>query len=140
MEGPCRLRVDFLKAAKHRGITVRNFLGDNEMMGDGLVKAIQTSKFMPGCSLERKVVTQYEMPEALGEAYREPGVGESYASYIESDNAWRIRGFGKQIMDCVNVNHEGIWAYRCLMMRYCSSDPVFYALCRLVWPRYTPKY
>ena len=140
VKGPCKLREDFLKAAIHRNLSILNFSSNDQLHGDGVVSSVQTTSVMPGSSFEHVVTTRYDIPQSFGEFYREPSEGETYASYTESHNFWRIVGFGKDITDASNVHCESIWSYRSLIMRYCSSDVVFYSLCRLVWPRWTPKY
>ena len=140
VKGPCKLREDFLKAANHRHLSTLNFSSDEQMHGDGLVSAVQTTKVMPGSSFDRVVETRYDIPQSFGEFYREPGEGETYASYTGSNNFWRLVGFGKDITDADNVNCESVWRYRSLILKYCGSDVVFYSLCRLTWPKWTPKY
>jgi hypothetical protein len=80
-----------------------------------------------------------DRPEHIVDSYREPADCESFDSYKEGDNCWKMLGFGRGLSACESVHDLDMRRYRSLLMHYCATNPTLYSLLRITWPHWIPK-
>ena len=133
--GVCLLRVEFLRLAASREITVCNVV-------DGGVFDVSISSFVPPLfphkNFDRGVVTYFNVDAHLVETYHRPE-GFEPADFMRRNKCWQLSGFGSKVHTCQSVDDAGIKAWRNFFVTLPGVAEPFHALCGIVWPHWVAK-
>lgn len=106
--GSCKLREAIIALLTKHGLVMYNVLEHRDFKH---VIHVEFKKMCPNSTI--KAVEIFPETDAhIVEMYRTPADGEAYAGYLESENYWRISGFGQRICDCVTLDDADITQWR----------------------------